>query len=124
MDISILGPEMIQTVFDEAKGKPFKFLTPDNQYVFVSDPRQTKKLDNAPGTMLSLQAASKQVSRFKMLDSALLTRRPDAATCLYHVSLIFIICSILKTTTQRCVTRKIVMCYGIPLEPKIRIDTY
>lgn len=56
------GPEIIQKAFDEAKGKPFELFAPDNRYVFVSDPQQIKELDNAPDTVLSLQAASKQVS--------------------------------------------------------------
>jgi hypothetical protein len=55
------GPEMIQKAFDEADGKPFELVAPDNRYVFVSDPQQIKELDNAPDTVLSLQAASKQV---------------------------------------------------------------
>ncbi|KAI4951283.1 hypothetical protein J4E91_003992 [Alternaria rosae] len=55
------GPEIIQKAFDEAKGKPFELFAPDNRYVFVSDPQQIKELDNAPDTVLSLQAASKQM---------------------------------------------------------------
>lgn len=55
------GPEIIQKAFDEAKGKPFELLAPDNRYVFVSDPQQIKEIDSAPDTVLSLQAASKQV---------------------------------------------------------------
>lgn len=35
---------------------------PDNRYVFVSSPEQIKELDTALDTVLSLQAASKQVS--------------------------------------------------------------
>jgi hypothetical protein len=55
------GPEIIQNAFNEADGKPFELFAPDNRYVFVSDPQQIKEVDNAPDTVLSLQAASKQV---------------------------------------------------------------
>ncbi|KAI0581515.1 hypothetical protein TUN199_06639 [Pyrenophora tritici-repentis] len=55
------GPEIIQKAFDEANGKPFELLAPDNRYVFVSDPQQIKEIDGAPDTVLSLQAASKQM---------------------------------------------------------------
>jgi hypothetical protein len=34
---------------------------PDGRYVFVSSPDHIKELDTAPDTVLSLQAASKQV---------------------------------------------------------------
>jgi len=52
---------MIQDAFNKANGKPFELSAPDNRYVFVSDPKQIKELDNAPDTVLSLQAASKQM---------------------------------------------------------------
>jgi hypothetical protein len=55
------GPDMIQDAFNKANGKPFELSAPDNRYVFVSDPKQIKELDNAPDTVLSLQAASKQM---------------------------------------------------------------
>jgi hypothetical protein len=55
------GPDIIQKAFDEADGKPFELFAPDNRYVYVSDPKQIKEIDNAPDTVLSLQAASKQV---------------------------------------------------------------
>ncbi|USP75319.1 uncharacterized protein yc1106_02593 [Curvularia clavata] len=55
------GPEIIQKAFDEAGGKPFELFAPDNRYVYVSDPQQIKELDHAPDTVLSLQAASKQM---------------------------------------------------------------
>ncbi|EUC33179.1 hypothetical protein COCCADRAFT_96747 [Bipolaris zeicola 26-R-13] len=55
------GPEIIQKAFDEAGGKPFELFAPDNRYVYVSDPQQIKEIDNAPDTVLSLQAASKQM---------------------------------------------------------------
>jgi hypothetical protein len=55
------GPEIIQDAFDKAEGKPFELSAPDNRYVFVSNPDQIKELDNAPDTVLSLQAASKQM---------------------------------------------------------------
>ncbi|KAF2832236.1 cytochrome P450 [Ophiobolus disseminans] len=55
------GPDIIQDAFNKANGKPFELSAPDNRYVFVSDPSQIKELDNAPDTVLSLQAASKQM---------------------------------------------------------------
>jgi hypothetical protein len=55
------GPEIIQDAFNKAEGKPFELSAPDNRYVFVSNPEQIKELDNAPDTVLSLQAASKQM---------------------------------------------------------------
>jgi hypothetical protein len=55
------GPQIIQEAFDEVGGRPFELFAPDNRYVFVSDPQQIRELDNAPDTVLSLQAASKQV---------------------------------------------------------------
>ncbi|KAK1919471.1 hypothetical protein P3342_001763 [Pyrenophora teres f. teres] len=59
--LGISLPEIIQKAFDEAKGKPFELLAPDNRYVFVSDPLQIKEIDSAPDSVLSLQAASKQM---------------------------------------------------------------
>jgi hypothetical protein len=58
MDIPFLGPRDNP---NKAEGKPFELSAPDNRYVFVSDPEQIKELDNAPDTILSLQAASKQM---------------------------------------------------------------
>ncbi|KAF2031754.1 cytochrome P450 [Setomelanomma holmii] len=55
------GPDIIQDAFNKANGKPFELSAPDNRYVFVSDPKQIRELDNAPDTVLSLQAASKQM---------------------------------------------------------------
>ncbi|KAL5121805.1 hypothetical protein ACEQ8H_000020 [Pleosporales sp. CAS-2024a] len=55
------GPDMIQDAFNKANGKPFELSAPDTRYVFVSDPKQIKELDSAPDTVLSLQAASKQM---------------------------------------------------------------
>lgn len=52
---------MIQDAYNNANGKPFELSAPDNRYVFVSDPKQIRELDNAPDTVLSLQAASKQM---------------------------------------------------------------
>ena len=97
------GPEMIQNAFDDAKGKPFELLAPDNRYVFVSDPQQIKELDNAPDTVLSLQAASKQVSRYHTLEprfAKILIRKIDATAYLHHVRdfTSFIIC----TAASRC----------------------
>ncbi|KAK2745535.1 hypothetical protein FQN57_003660 [Myotisia sp. PD_48] len=55
------GPTIIQDKFDKAGNKPFEIFAPDNRYVFVSSPQHIKELDNAPDTVLSLQAASKQM---------------------------------------------------------------
>jgi cytochrome P450 len=45
----------------KSHGKPFEVFAPDNRYVFVSSPEHIKELDKAPDTILSLQAASKQM---------------------------------------------------------------
>ncbi|EHK99466.1 hypothetical protein M7I_4623 [Glarea lozoyensis 74030] len=55
------GPQIIQDAFNKAGGKPFEVLAPDNRYVFVSSLKHIKELDSAPDTVLSLQAASKQM---------------------------------------------------------------
>jgi hypothetical protein len=46
----------------QSNGQPFEVFAPDSRYVFVSSDEQIKEMDNAPDTVLSLQAASKQVS--------------------------------------------------------------
>ncbi|KAF4631712.1 hypothetical protein G7Y89_g6427 [Cudoniella acicularis] len=55
------GPRIIQDRFDKANGRSFEVLAPDNRYVFVSSVKHIKELDTAPDTVLSLQAASKQM---------------------------------------------------------------
>ncbi|KAH8593607.1 cytochrome P450 [Bisporella sp. PMI_857] len=55
------GPDIIQTAYDKANGKPFEILAPDSRYVFVSQPKHIHELNSAPDTVLSLQAASKQM---------------------------------------------------------------
>ncbi|CAH0051924.1 unnamed protein product [Clonostachys solani] len=51
------GQKIIQHKYD----RPFEIHAPDNRYVFVSSPEHIKELDQAPDTVLSLQAASKQM---------------------------------------------------------------
>ncbi|KAL5437920.1 hypothetical protein PMIN06_010389 [Paraphaeosphaeria minitans] len=55
------GPTMIQTAFDKSNGQPFEMFAPDGRYIFVSAPEHIKEIDTAPDTILSLQAASKQM---------------------------------------------------------------
>ncbi|TGO61264.1 hypothetical protein BOTNAR_0131g00100 [Botryotinia narcissicola] len=55
------GPLIIQTAYNKANGEPFEILAPDNRYVFVSSQKHIGELNNAPDTVLSLQAASKQM---------------------------------------------------------------
>ncbi|KAF1852230.1 cytochrome P450 [Cucurbitaria berberidis CBS 394.84] len=55
------GPDMIQDAFEKSNGRPFEMFAPDNRYVFVSSADHIKELDCAPDTVLSLQAASKQM---------------------------------------------------------------
>jgi hypothetical protein len=45
----------------QSKGKPFELHAPDGRYVFVTSPEQIQELNSAPDTVLSLQAASKQM---------------------------------------------------------------
>lgn len=49
-------------IIAQSNGKPFEIFAPDNRYVFVSSHEHIKEMDRAPDTVLSLQAASKQVS--------------------------------------------------------------
>ncbi|KAK8001020.1 hypothetical protein PG991_013242, partial [Apiospora marii] len=44
-----------------ANGEPYEVLAPDTRYVFVTSQKHIKELDSAPDTVLSLQAASKQM---------------------------------------------------------------
>ncbi|KAI3319097.1 cytochrome P450 [Xylariaceae sp. AK1471] len=55
------GAAIIQAGFDRAEGNPFEVLAPDARYIFVSSIEHIKEVDNAPDTVLSLQAASKQM---------------------------------------------------------------
>ncbi|KAI1334212.1 cytochrome P450 [Xylariaceae sp. FL0016] len=55
------GPIVIQREFDRSKGQPFEILAPDSRYVFVSSREHINEVDSAPDTVLSLQAASKQM---------------------------------------------------------------
>ncbi|POS73986.1 ent-kaurene oxidase [Diaporthe helianthi] len=55
------GPRMIQDGFEKANGNPFEINAPDSRYVFVSSPKHIKELESAPVTVLSLQAATKQM---------------------------------------------------------------
>ncbi|KAI1775359.1 cytochrome P450 [Hypoxylon cercidicola] len=55
------GPSIIQDGFDRANGEAYEVLAPDSRYVFVSSEKHIKELDSAPDTVLSLQAASKQM---------------------------------------------------------------
>jgi hypothetical protein len=45
----------------KSHGQPYEIFAPDSRYVFVSSVKHIKELDTAPDTVLSLQAASKQV---------------------------------------------------------------
>jgi hypothetical protein len=77
------GTDIIQSKFDEvphphlrgtttcamltrfqAKDGSFEVLAPDKRYVFISSSKHLRELDTAPDTVLSLQAASKQVWEF------------------------------------------------------------
>ncbi|KAI0809677.1 cytochrome P450 [Xylaria sp. FL0064] len=55
------GTAIIQDAFNKSNGRPFEILAPDNRYVFVTSAKHIKELDSAPDTVLSLQAASKQM---------------------------------------------------------------
>ncbi|KAI1119833.1 cytochrome P450 [Nemania abortiva] len=55
------GPELIQHGFDNSDGQAYEIHAPDCRYVFVSSEKHVKELDQAPDTVLSLQAASKQM---------------------------------------------------------------
>ncbi|KAI9644959.1 hypothetical protein NHQ30_006994 [Ciborinia camelliae] len=52
---------MIQKGYDRSKGTPYEIFAPDNRYVFVSSAEHIKEIDAAPDSVLSLQAAAKQV---------------------------------------------------------------
>ncbi|KAL3462038.1 cytochrome P450 [Aspergillus heterothallicus] len=65
----IYGTETIQKKFDEigyanfsqSHNEPFEVLAPDSRYVFISSEKHVRELDAAPDTVLSLQAASRQM---------------------------------------------------------------
>ncbi|KAI1130043.1 cytochrome P450 [Nemania abortiva] len=55
------GPHIIQDAFKQANGAPFIVDAPDNRYILVSKWNQIKEIDDAPDTVLSLQAAAREV---------------------------------------------------------------
>ncbi|KAL4744749.1 hypothetical protein BDW72DRAFT_199290 [Aspergillus terricola var. indicus] len=55
------GTECIQKKFSESNNEPFEVFAPDTRYVFISSHKHLRELDAAPDTVLSLQAASKQM---------------------------------------------------------------
>ncbi|KAI1207930.1 cytochrome P450 [Annulohypoxylon truncatum] len=55
------GTHIIERNFNKANGNPFEVFSPENRYVFVSSRKHIKELDSAPDTVLSLQAASKEM---------------------------------------------------------------
>ncbi|CAG8958655.1 hypothetical protein HYFRA_00011496 [Hymenoscyphus fraxineus] len=55
------GVEIVQAAFDKAGGQPFEVFAPDNRYVFVSSPKHIEELDRAPSSVLSMEAATKQM---------------------------------------------------------------
>jgi cytochrome P450 len=57
----IHGMSIIQNGFEKANGEPYEVLAPDGRYVFVASPKYIKEMDSAPDTVLSLQAAAKQM---------------------------------------------------------------
>ena len=54
--------EKLRLTLVEANRTPFEVLTPENRYVFVSSAKHIREVDAAPDSVLSLQAAAKQVS--------------------------------------------------------------
>lgn len=58
---SLFNALEIGLTYFQAGGEPFEILAPDTRYVFVSALKHIKELDSAPDTVLSLQAASKQM---------------------------------------------------------------
>ncbi|KAG9237932.1 cytochrome P450 [Amylocarpus encephaloides] len=57
----INGPAIIQNGYDKSNEQPYEVFSPDNRYVFVSKDEHIMEIDAAPDTVLSLQAASKQM---------------------------------------------------------------
>ncbi|KAJ0418881.1 cytochrome P450 [Aspergillus carlsbadensis] len=57
----VYGTQIIQSRFDKAKDGAFEVLAPDSRYVFISSSEHLRERDTAPDTVLSLQAASRQM---------------------------------------------------------------
>ncbi|TGO16642.1 hypothetical protein BPAE_0481g00020 [Botrytis paeoniae] len=55
------APRMIQEGYEEANGAPFVVRSPGLSHTFVSSQKFIKEIDMAPDSVLSLQAAAKQV---------------------------------------------------------------
>ncbi|KAL4756766.1 cytochrome P450 [Aspergillus foveolatus] len=55
------GTEIIQKKFTKSNNEIFEVFAPDGRYVFISSHKHLRELDAAPDTVLSLQAASKQM---------------------------------------------------------------
>ncbi|KAI0886348.1 cytochrome P450 [Annulohypoxylon maeteangense] len=55
------GPLIIQDAYDRAKGAPFTVDAPDNRYILVSSWDQIREIDAAADSVLSLQAAAREV---------------------------------------------------------------
>ncbi|RYP56149.1 hypothetical protein DL771_012094 [Monosporascus sp. 5C6A] len=57
----IRGPLIIQEAYDRANGAPFAVDAPDNRYILVSSWDQIREIDAAADSVLSLQAAAREV---------------------------------------------------------------
>ncbi|KAK8051626.1 GMC oxidoreductase [Apiospora rasikravindrae] len=55
------GPLIIQAAYDKANGKPFAVDVPDNSYILVSSWDHIKEIDTASDSVLSLQAAAREI---------------------------------------------------------------
>ncbi|RYP09153.1 hypothetical protein DL765_008544 [Monosporascus sp. GIB2] len=55
------GPLIIQEAYDRANGAPFAVDAPDNRYILVSSWDQIREIDAAADSVLSLQAAAREV---------------------------------------------------------------
>ncbi|KAI1169518.1 cytochrome P450 [Nemania sp. FL0916] len=55
------GPHIIQDAYEKSNGAPFSVDAPDNRYILVSKWSQIKEIDDAPDTVLSLQAAAREI---------------------------------------------------------------
>ncbi|GAB1318482.1 Cytochrome P450 monooxygenase AtmP [Madurella fahalii] len=55
------GPSIIQDAYNEAQRTPFFIDVPENRYLVVSSWNHIKEIDAAPDSVLSLQAAAKEV---------------------------------------------------------------
>ena len=56
----------------KARNQPFEILTPDNRCVFVSSKNHFEEVNNAPDTVLSLQAAFKHVGSILCIAKAMM----------------------------------------------------